>query len=39
VAQGSPADKFTVTANGLGTTHITIQDAIGNSFGVTVHVT
>jgi streptogramin lyase len=39
VVQGSPANKFTVTANGLGTTKITVKDAIGNSFVVTVHVT
>lgn len=39
VVQGGSANKFTVTANGIGTTKITIKDAIGNSFAVTVKVT
>lgn len=38
VAQGSPANKFVATANGLGNTVITIKDAIGNSFAVKVKV-
>jgi streptogramin lyase len=38
VAQGSQAKLFTVTANGLGSTKITIKDAIGNSFSVSVTV-
>jgi virginiamycin B lyase len=38
VAQGSPANKFVVTANGLGNTTITVKDAVGNSFAIKVKV-
>ncbi|HEY5095903.1 MAG TPA: hypothetical protein VII69_12380 [Candidatus Eremiobacteraceae bacterium] len=38
VAQGSPSNKFVLTANGLGNTTVTIKDAIGNSFAVKVKV-
>jgi virginiamycin B lyase len=39
VVQGSSANKFTVTAVGLGSTNVTVKDAIGNSFVVKVKVT
>lgn len=39
VAQGSPSNIFVVTANGAGTTKITIKDAIGNSFVIPCKVT
>lgn len=38
VAQSSPANKFKVTAAGLGTTSITIKDTIGNYFVIPCHV-
>jgi len=39
VAQGGHANIFTVTAAGVGSTKITIKDAIGNSFVVPCKVT
>ena len=38
VAQGNGANKFTVTSVAVGKTTITIADAVGNSFVVTVTV-
>lgn len=39
VAQGTSANVFVVTANGNGSTKITIKDAIGNSFVIPCKVT
>jgi len=39
VAPGAHANTFVVTANGIGTTKITVKDAIANSFVVSCKVT
>jgi len=38
VAQGGSSNTFVLTAAGVGTTRVTVKDAIGNSFGVKVTV-
>jgi len=39
VAQGNKANIFVLTANGLGSTKVTVKDAVSNSFVVTCKVT
>jgi virginiamycin B lyase len=39
VANGGQANQFVLTGHGLGSTNVTIKDAIGNSFVVKVKVT